>query len=139
VVALLDSTAVAGFLDRDDSFHAAADKRVRELAGREQLIVSVITYAELLTGAGLGHHDQAAVRGFFADLVDEVESVDRGVAERAAELRTATPSLKMPDALILATADLRDADVVITADHRWVHVLAGRRVELLRPAAGSGA
>jgi hypothetical protein len=44
VVALLDSVAVAGFLDRDDAFHAAADARVRELAGRDTLIVSVITY-----------------------------------------------------------------------------------------------
>lgn len=133
MVALLDSGTVAGFLDRDDVFHAAADTRVRELAGRERLVVSVITYAELLTGAGLGHHDDRAVRGFFADLIDEVHSVDRHVAERAAELRVAT-SLKLPDALILATADLHDADVVITADHRWADVLVGRRVELLNPA-----
>jgi predicted nucleic acid-binding protein len=134
VVALLDSAAVAAFLDRDDPFHAAADERVRELAGRARLIVSVITHAELITGAGVGHHDQAAVRSFFTDLVDHVHDVDREVAERAAELRTARPSLKMPDALILATADLHDADVVITADHRWAGVLGGRRVELLRAA-----
>ena len=135
MVALLDSAAVAGFLDRDDAVHAAADERVRELAGRERLIVSVITYAELLTGAGLGHHDRTAVRGFFAELIDEIHDVNRNVAERAAELRTAGPALKMPDALILATADVHEADAVITADHRWVDVLAGRRVELLRRVA----
>jgi predicted nucleic acid-binding protein len=132
VVALLDSAAIAGFLDRDDVFHAAAAARIRGLAGREPLVVSVISYAELLTGAGLGHHDEKTVRGFFADLIDEVHDVDRAVAERAAELRTANPSLKMPDALILATADVHDVDVVITADRRWVAVLAGRRTELLR-------
>lgn len=133
MVALLDSAAVAGFLDRDDVFHAAADARVRELAGRDRLIVSVITYAELLTGAGLGQHQQSAVRGFFADLIDEVYSVDRDVAERAAQLRIATPSLKMPDALILGSADVHHADLVITADHRWAGVAGDRRVELLRP------
>jgi predicted nucleic acid-binding protein len=131
VVALLDSVAVAGFLDRDDAFHAAADARVRELAGRETLVVSVITYAELLTGAGLGHHEQSAVRGFFGQLIDEVYGVDRPVAERAAELRSQTPSLKMPDALILATADLQRADLVVTGDDRWPGVDIGSRVELL--------
>ena len=131
MVALLDSVAVAGFLDRDDAFHADADARVRELAGRDTLIVSVITYAELLTGAGLGHHGQSAVRGFFEELIDEVSSVDRAVAERAAQLGSHTPSLKMPDALILATADLRAADLVVTGDKRWSGVDIGARIELL--------
>jgi predicted nucleic acid-binding protein len=131
VVALLDSAVVAGFLDRDDAFHAAADARIRELAGRETLVVSVITYAELLTGAGLGHHQQSAVRGFFGQLIDEVYSVDRAVAERAAQLRSQTPSLRLPDALILATAYLHDADLVVTGDHRWSGVDISSRVELL--------
>jgi hypothetical protein len=64
VVALLDSVVVAGSLDRADSFHAATDRRIRQLAGREVLIASVITYAELFTGVGRGHHVQATVRGF---------------------------------------------------------------------------
>ena len=132
MVALLDSVAVAGFLDRDDAFHAAADTRIRELAGRDTLVVSVITYAELLTGAGRGHHEQSAVRGFFAQLIDEVYSVDNAVAERAAELRSQMPSLRMPDALILATADLCDADLVVTGDDRWPGVGIGPRIELLK-------
>jgi len=56
------------------------------------------------------------------------------VAERAAELRAAKPSLKLPDALILATAEVQDADTVVTADRGWIDVLAARRLELLRPA-----
>ena len=131
MVALLDSVAVAGFLDRDDAFHSAADGRVRELAGRETLIVSVITYAELLTRAGLGHHEQSTVRGFFGQLIDQVCDVDRTVAERAAELRTQTPTLKMPDALILATADVARADLVVTGDERLSAVDIGPRIELL--------
>jgi predicted nucleic acid-binding protein len=131
VVALLDSVAVAGFLDRDDAFHAAADARIRELAGRETLTVSVITFAELLTGAGLGHHQQSAVRGFFGELIDEIYSVDLAVAERAAELRSQTASLKMPDALILATADVHHADLVVAGDDRWPGVGIGSRIELL--------
>jgi predicted nucleic acid-binding protein len=132
---LLDSAVVAGFLDRDDVFHPPADARVRELAGREQIVVSVITYAELLTRAGAGHHAETAVRGFFTDLVDEIHDVNRAVAERAAQLRVAKTSLRMPDALILATADVHEAALVITADRRWVDVLAGERIELLEPAS----
>jgi predicted nucleic acid-binding protein len=133
VVVLLDSAAVAGFLDRDDAFHAAADARIRELAGRDTLVVSVITYAELLTGAGLGHHEQSAVAGFFSQLIDEVYSVDRAVAEGAARLRSQTRSLKMPDALILATAELH-ADLVLTGDADWRGVGIASRVELLAAA-----
>ena len=138
MVALLDSVVVAGFLDRADSFHPAADRRVRELAGGDVLIASVITYAELLTGAGRGHHAQAAVRGFFDDLIAVVYDVDRPVAERAAELRATTPSLRMPDALILATADLRTADVILTGDHRWADVDVAPPVELLDAGGSPG-
>jgi hypothetical protein len=37
----------------------------------------------------------------------------------------------MPDALILATADLRRADLVVTGDDRWSGIGIGARVELL--------
>jgi predicted nucleic acid-binding protein len=92
VVALLDSVAIAGFLERDDALHVAADARAWELARRDTLVVHVITYAELLTEAGLRHHGHSAVWGFFAHLIDEVYGVDRAVAERAAELRSHTRS-----------------------------------------------
>lgn len=134
MVALLDSGVIAGFLDRDDAFHAAAERRLRRLAGRAHLIVSVITYAELLTGAALGHHDTSAVRGFFSHLIDAMHVVDATIAERAAELRGASPALRMPDALILATADVHDADLIISGDRRLRGLLGERpRVELLHP------
>lgn len=94
-------------------------------------MVSVITYAELLTGAALGHHDQSAVRGFFDELIDEILSVDRSVADSAAQLRSRHVSLKMPDALILATADAHHADLVITGDERWPAVGIVAPVEVL--------
>lgn len=134
MVVLLDSAVVAGFLDRDDALHEAADARVRELAGRERLVASVVTYAELLTGARLGHHDETTVRGFFNDLVDEIYDVDRAVADRAADLRAAKPALRMPDALILATAAIHEVAVVLTGDTRWAGLLPGGRVERLRPS-----
>jgi hypothetical protein len=74
------------------------------------------------------------VRGFFSDLIDAVLPVDREVAERAATLRGAKRSLRLPGALILATADLQQADVAITGDRRWSGVKIRPRVELLGQA-----
>ncbi len=136
MVALLDSSVVAAFLDRDDPHHAGADQRIRELAGREQLITSAITYAELLTGAVLGHHDRGVVRGFFRDLIDAVYPVDERVAEFAAEIRGERRSLRLPDALILATAGVHGIDIVITADQRWRGLRGTPGVEVLAARPG---
>jgi predicted nucleic acid-binding protein len=118
-IALLDSNTVIGFLDADDRLHEVADAAVRAAASEHVFAVSVVTVAELLTGAKLGHHDERTVRRFFAQTVSRRIPLDEPAAERAAELRAAQKTLKMPDALILATADL-NADVVLTGDEEWL-------------------
>lgn len=128
---VLDSDAVVGFLDRDDALHEAADAAVRDLAREQQrLLVSVITYAEVLTGAKLGHHDEEHVRGFFGHLISAVLPVDMAVADIAAGLRSRSKSLRMPDALIVATAETDpDTNLVVTGD-RQVGRLSGLRCEI---------
>lgn len=114
---VLDSDAVVGFLDRKDALHDAAEAAIRELAHGQRLLASVVTYAEVLTGALLGHHDQAQVQGFFAQLISEVLPVDMTVADTAAEFRSHLKPLRMPDALILATAETNpDVDLLVTGD-----------------------
>lgn len=135
---VLDSDAVIGFLDKSDALHSAAEAKIKELLVQgEPLIVSVVTFAEVLTGAKLGNHDEEAVRGFFDDLTTERVPVELEVAERAAELRGQRRSLRMPDALVLATAD-RHAEVhlVVCGDKRAMQ-LEGLdcAVELLREDA----
>ena len=134
-IALLDSNTVIGFLDADDLMHQAADTAVRAAATEHVFVVSVVTVAELLTGAKLGHHDERTVRRFFAQTTSTRIPLDEPVAERAAELRAAHKALKMPDALILATADLH-ADVVLTGDERWLNVI-GLTCELRYIASGA--
>lgn len=116
-VALLDSVVIVAFLDASHEFHAAADAAVVGI-GDGQVVASVVTFAELMTGAHLGYRDEQVVREFFEDVVDVIVAVDVQVAERAAELRGTRPALKMPDALILATGDLH-AGTAITADGMW--------------------
>lgn len=120
---VLDSDAVVGFLDRSDALHGAADEAIRDLVGDHQLLVSTVTYAEVLTGARLGRHDVDQVRGFFFELTSGILSVDVEIAERAAELRGRLKSLRMPDALILATADIApEAELVLTGDKQMERV-----------------
>lgn len=131
---MLDSDAVIGFLDASDALHDAADSAIRQLVREQPLLASVVTYAEVLTGARLGHHDEERVVEFFAKLISGLLPVDEDVAARAADLRTATRSLRMPDALILATADVRpDVESVLTGDAQTAK-LSGLacRVQLLR-------
>ncbi len=114
---VLDSSVVVGFLDRSDELHQAADEAIRDLLGSHRLFVSVITYAEVLTGARLGHDDEEHVAGFFADLVSSVLPVDVPIGDCAARLRAGTKSLAMPDALIAATAEMnREVEVLVSGD-----------------------
>jgi predicted nucleic acid-binding protein len=117
VAVALDSDVVVGFLDAGDALHGAADSAVRELIHDQRLVVSVITCAEVLTGARLGHHDTDVVAGFFADLITEVIPVDPPIAEIAARLRAGQASLRMPDALIVATAEASpEVDLLVSGD-----------------------
>ena len=127
---ILDSDVVVGFLDRQDALHNAADAAVRELVRGQRLLVSAVTYAEVLTGARLGHHSEDDVKGFFTGLLSAVLSVDVAVADKAAELRSRFKSLRMPDALILATAATDpEVDLIVTGDQQLTKV-SGIKVDV---------
>lgn len=131
---LLDSTVVVGFLDADDALHDVTLARLKGLASKHSFTASVITYAEVMTGV-LGHHEQSAVDAFFDAILTDLLPVDKPLAARAAMLRAQNTSLRMPDALILATADVNDdVELVLCADSAWPRVGGlSCRVELLKP------
>lgn len=131
---LLDSTVIVGFLDADDALHEITVARFKEIVGSHPLVASVISYAEVMTGVSLGHHPRKRVDGFFDTFVKDLLPVDRPVAARAAMLRGKRKSLPMPDALILATADLQpEIETVLCADQDWPKVKGfSCRVELLK-------
>lgn len=131
----LDSDAVIGFLDRGDALHASAEERLKELlSAGELLVTSAITYAEVLTGAKIGRQPEETVRGFFGDLITDILPVDLAGAERAAELRSQNRALRMPDALILAAADINpDVHLLLGGDRRALRVRGlSCELELLR-------
>ena len=132
---LLDSTVVVGFLDADDALHDVTLARLKGLVSKHSFTASVITYAEVMTGVSLGHHAQSAVDAFFDAVLTDLLPVDKPLAARAAMLRGKNSSLRMPDALILATADVNDdVELVLCADSAWPRVRGlSCRVELLKP------
>jgi predicted nucleic acid-binding protein len=83
--------------------HLAGVRRLPRRTGR--LAYSVITRAELLAGAS--DTEEANVRRLLAGM--EEIPVDRKVAERAGSLRREVPGLRLPDALIAATALVHSA------------------------------
>jgi predicted nucleic acid-binding protein len=131
---LLDSTVIVGFLDADDALHGTTVARVKEIVGNHPLVASVISYAEVMTGVSLGHQPKASVDGFFDVMVRDLLPVDRPIAARAATLRGKRKSLPMPDALILATADLEpEIETVLCADGEWPKIKGlSCKVELLK-------
>lgn len=131
---LLDSTVIVGFLDADDALHEVAVARLKEIVGSHPLVASVISYAEVMTGVSLGHHPQQNVDGFFEALIKELLPVDRAIAARGATLRGKRKSLSMPDALILATADIEpEIETVLCANGDWPKVKElSCQVELLK-------
>jgi hypothetical protein len=132
---LLDSTVIVGLLDADDALHPVATARIRALAGSTTLAASVISYAEVMTGAVRGHHDRELVDGFFDALIADLLPVDRAIAAHAATLRARNRALRIPDALILATAETDERiETVVSADGVWPKLKGVRsRIELLTP------
>jgi predicted nucleic acid-binding protein len=131
---VLDSGVVIALLDGQDVHHTAAEDAVREAnAAGDDLVLPASAYAECLV-APLRRGPEAAT--IVDDLLDalaaRVAPITRTTARAAAELRARHGRvLRLPDALVVATAlDLR-ADRLLTTDARWpvlgvaVEVVAG--------------
>ena len=130
-VALLDSSAVVGFLQPDDALHEAAFAAIGgAVRSGDYLAISAITWTEVLTGASLGRREEATVRGFVTDFAIAILPVDATIAEQAARIRgrhtelggdgRRRSTIRPPDALILATADVHpEIATVIGGDARW--------------------
>ena len=72
------------------------------------------------------------VNAFIDALPAVVVPADREIAAIAASLRAGHPRLRLPDALVVATASALAAERVITTDAEWPEL--GVQVEVLRSA-----
>ena len=127
---VLDSSVVIAFLDPDDALHEAA---VRALTDHrhDQLVIPATVYAEILVGPyRRGAKAVTEVEAFLSDLSVRIEILTAAIARTAARLRSGSRSLRLPDALVIATADELAAERVLTGDESWVRI--SRRATLVR-------
>jgi predicted nucleic acid-binding protein len=125
---VLDASVLIALLDPADPHHQAS-RAALEAHADDDLRIPAHTLAEALVHPLRAGKEREA-RRLIASLEIAVDPVDEAVGIAAARLRARHGSaLRMPDALVLAYADVRKARRVLTADERWP--AWSRRVELL--------
>lgn len=122
----LDADIVIAFLDPGDDQHASAVAELRpRLAAGDELLAAATVYAESIVRP-LQQGTDATVDEFFDAAGISIVSIDRAVARRAAVLRAEHQSLRLPDAMSLATALMTDS-VLLTLDKKLRQI--ARRVQ----------
>lgn len=117
----LDSGVVIALLDPNDAWHKAARSLLPRL-DREAVVLSAVAYAEVLVRPSAAGSANDIVRAL-AELVTVVPVDD--VAGRLAASIRASDGLRMPDALVIASAITCGADELATTDK---HVAATNRI-----------
>ena len=113
----LDADIVIAFLDPGDDQHAVAVAQLRpRLAAGDELLVGATVYAETIVRP-LQQGTDATVDQFLDSAGIAVVPIDRAIARRAAALRAEHRSLRLPDAMLLATAIATDS-ALLTLDKK---------------------
>jgi len=120
---ILDASVLIGLLDTADAHHARAvdDVERADLSGAA-LVTPASAYSEALVAfARAGRLGDA--RAALAGMGIEVVPLNATTAERAAELRARHRGLRLPDAMVLATARRLEGDL-LTYDDRLARAAA---------------
>ncbi|MFL5644755.1 MAG: type II toxin-antitoxin system VapC family toxin [Chloroflexota bacterium] len=117
----LDAGVVIGLLDADDAHHESASAALaRLLRSGDRLAMAASALAECLVGPQRrGPRAVTVVDDLVERLPIEIADLDRGIAHTAASLRSRHSKLRLPDALVIATAIEHSADELITTDRKW--------------------
>jgi predicted nucleic acid-binding protein len=118
---IIDAGVLIGFLDERDA-HQYSSRREFESARRQgEVVIPASALAEsMVAPAKHGDASLNAVREFVERLPLGVAQLDAEVAIIAAQVRAHFgPRLKLPDALVIATAINLEADVLVTTDRGW--------------------
>jgi len=107
---VLDASVAIGLLDTADAHHERARAAIGENRIRS-LLMPASAYSEALVRP-LANGNGDAVENFVEFLRVEIVPADRDIGRRAAELRAQRRSLRLPDALVLATAQLRQSPLL---------------------------
>jgi predicted nucleic acid-binding protein len=118
---VLDAGVVIAGLDADDVHHAAAAAALGAAQDRgDAFALPSSAYAEIVVGpAARGSVFVAHVDAALDAMAISIADADRATARRAATLRARHSALRLPDALVIATAIEFEAGHLLTTDRRW--------------------
>lgn len=120
-IAVLDAGVMISYLDPIDAHHEGSMRALRSLArSGERFATSAVTLSEALV-APARENTQSLENAFFELTIEagiEVLEVDREVALEIARARAVHPTLKTPDAAVIATARTSGANLILTTDDR---------------------
>jgi len=129
-LSVLDASVLIALLDETDVARPIARAAVQQSKQDHDLLIPITAFSESIVAPyRRSRRDGQRAEAALAALGTLVE-VTREVASRAAQLR-ATRNIKLPDALVLATAIHTAADQILTLDRRWRGL--DPRVRLLEP------
>ncbi len=113
---ILDASVLIGLLDTTDAHHAAAvdDVEAADLQGKD-LLAPASAYSEALVSFARARRLSDA-REAIAAMGIAVTPMTAAIGERAAHLRAAHDRLRFPDAIVLATARILDAELLTYDD-----------------------
>ena len=117
----LDAGVVIGLLDANDAHHISAHRAVADvLRDGHGLAMAAAAFAECLVGPyRRGKASVVVVRNLIERLPIAVVSLYLDIASIAARVRARHVSLRLPDALVIATAAHYAAERLITTDGKW--------------------
>jgi len=116
---VLDAGVVIAFFDANDPhYDAARDALTAATDAQDDLVLPASAYSEVLVRPFMrGDTAVDRIDGLIDELPARVEAASRSIAKAAAALRAEHGrTLRLPDALVLATAADLGADRVLTTD-----------------------
>jgi len=118
---VIDAGVLIGFLDESDTHHHTSTREFESARRQGEVVIPASALAEsMVAPARHGEASLDAVREFVARLPLGVAQLDAEKAIIAAQVRAQFgPRLKLPDALVIATAINLEADVLVTTDRGW--------------------
>lgn len=125
---VLDTSVLISLLDSKDPGHQRATAAFLA-AGGTDLVLPATVLAEALVGPYRKGADalKAAERAL-SELAPRIEPIGESAARRAAEIRSRHPTLRLPDALVLAVGDVMQAQSVWTGERGWARISPRVRV-----------
>lgn len=129
---VLDASVLLAALDPDDAHHqAAAAALVAHHEQRRPMVVPASVLSEVLVAeARRGRPAVDQRRQLITRLFGTTRPIDDDVAVAAATLRAEHRAIRLPDALVIATGQVDDAEVMLTANKRWSGV--DQRIQVIK-------